>query len=165
MCALGLVLSYPFLFSARQKVIFCLSLSVFPHAITRALLLAVAGLVFNNHTRRKYYVANYLTVGVSSAANIALGAWALTNVLHYKDLFNAIDFSVIASIVDSVPPAVLISKGVDPENLAGPYSTLWFDLVIPVFIILTLITLLNIANAVFKTILMSKEKQLLKEGA
>ena len=129
------------------------------------LLLAVAGLIFNNHTRRKYYVANYLTVGASSVANIALGTWALTNVLHYKDLFNAIDFSVIASIVDSVPPAVLISKGVDPENLAGPYSTLWFDLVIPVFIILTLVTLLNVANAVFKTVLMSKEKQLLKEGA
>jgi hypothetical protein len=128
------------------------------------LIISVLSLVFNNHTRRKYYFANYLTVAVSSVANVFVGVWSLINVLEYKRLFLNIEFEAISAIKDSVPPSVLLNKGVDPENLAGPYSTFWFDAVWFVSAVLLIATLLNIANAVFKTVLMSKEKQLLMEG-
>jgi hypothetical protein len=128
------------------------------------LIISVLSLVFNNHTRRKYYFANYLTVAVSSVANVFVGVWSRINVLEYKRLFLNIEFEAISAIKDSVPPSVLLNKGVDPENLAGPYSTFWFDAVWFVSAVLLIATLLNIANAVFKTVLMSKEKQLLMEG-
>ena len=128
------------------------------------LIISVLSLVFNNHTRRNYYFAHDLTVAVSSVANVFVGVWSLINVLEYKRLFLNIEFEAISAIKDSVPPSVLLNKGVDPENLAGPYSTFWFDAVWFVSAVLLIATLLNIANAVFKTVLMSKEKQLLMEG-
>ena len=128
------------------------------------IILSVAGLVFNNHTRRKYYVANYLTVGVSAVANIGASVWALTNVFKYKNLFLNIEFEVLQEIAHKVPQQIWEKNNIDPENLAGPYSTFWFDISIAVFAILLVVTLLNIANVVFKTVLMHKEKQLLAEG-
>lgn len=128
------------------------------------ILLAVSGLIFNNHTRRRYYIANYCTICVSSIANIALSVWGLTNVFKYKNMFLNVDFNIIAGIKGTVPDSILLEMGINPENLAGPYSTFWFDISIFVFAVLIIVTLLNVANMIYKTILMSKEKQLLTEG-
>ena len=128
------------------------------------IILAVSCLVFNNHTRRRYYIANYITVAISSIANFAVAIWGFINVFNYKNMFLNVDFEELKALVDRVPESVFIRNGLDPENLAGPYSTFWFDICIFVFSVLIIVTLLNIANAVFKTILMKKEKELLMEG-
>lgn len=128
------------------------------------IILAAAGLVFNNHSRRRYYFANYLTVAISSIANLAVAIWGFINVFNYKNMFLAVDFNELLELVDEVPESVFIRNGIDPTNLGGPYSTFWFDICILVFGVLILVSLLNIANAVFKTVLMKKEKQLLAEG-
>lgn len=124
------------------------------------ILLAVSCLVANNHTRRRYYIANYFTTIVSSVANIATAIWAAINVFKYKALFVAIDYSNLTR----VPDRVLINAGIDPENVAGPYSTFWFDISVVIVAVLIIASLLNIANMVFKTMLMKEEKRMLSEG-
>ena len=127
------------------------------------IVLAVSCLVFNNHTRRKYYIANYITTTVSSAANIGVAIWGITNVFKYKEMFLAVEFEALAEIANSVPPSVLISNGIDPENLAGPYSTFWFDISAVVFGILIVVTLLNLFNMLWKVDVMNKEKRALRK--
>lgn len=127
-------------------------------------LLAVSCLVFNNHVRRRYYVANYCTIAISSAANIGVSIWGLINVFHYKDMFLAVDFTELTDLLKRAPASVFIRNGLDPENLAGPYSTFWFDISVVVFGVLIFASILNIANMIFKTVLMKKEKQLLAKG-
>lgn len=127
-------------------------------------LLAVSCLVFNNHVRRRYYVANYCTIAISSAANIGVSIWGLINVFYYKDMFLAVDFTELTDLLKRAPASVFIRNGLDPENLAGPYSTFWFDISAVVFGVLIFASILNIANMIFKTVLMKKEKQLLAKG-
>ena len=124
------------------------------------IILAVACMVFGNHTRRKYYVANYLTTIFSSVANITVAIWAFINVFKYKAMFLAVDYSNLAR----VPERVLINMGFDPDNLYGPYSTFWFDISILFLSLLIIASLLNIGNMIFKTMLMKDEKRILKEG-
>lgn len=127
------------------------------------ILLAVSCLVFNNHTRRKYYIGNYITTLVSSVANIGVAIWGITNVFKYKAMFLEVEFEAIAEIADSVPPSVLIRNGIDPENLAGPYSTFWFDISVVVFGILIIATILNLLNMWWKISVMSKETKALRK--
>ena len=127
-------------------------------------LLAVSCLVFNNHVRRRYYIANYCTIAISSAANIGVSIWGLINVFYYKDMFLAVDFTELTDLLKRAPASVFIRNGLDPENLAGPYSTFWFDISVVVFGVLIFASILNIANMIFKTVLMKKEKQLLAKG-
>lgn len=124
------------------------------------ILLAVSCLIASNHTRRKYYIGNYCTTIISSIANIGVAIWAFINVFKYKAMYLAVDFSNLAR----VPDGVLINLGVNPESVEGPYSTFWFDISILVLSILTIVSILNIANMVFKTILIKEEKRILAEG-
>lgn len=125
------------------------------------ILLAASCLVANNHKRRKYYIANYCTTVISSIANIVVAVWAFINVFKYKAMFLAVDYSNLTT----VPPGVLSSLGINPENVNGPYSTFWFDIAAVVLTILIIASILNIANLVFKTIVMKQEKRILEEGA
>ena len=127
------------------------------------IVLSVAGLVFNNHTRRKYYIANYCTVTLSSVASVSVAVWSLINVLKYKEMFLNVDFGVLQEWVENPPPpSVYLSAGIDPNNPSGPYSTFWFDLCWLVSAILIITAILNVANMIYKTVLMNQEKQLLK---
>lgn len=135
----------------------------FTNASIVLVVLAVFCLVFNNHTRRKYYIGNYITTAVSSVANIGVAIWGVTNVFKYKAMFLAVEFEAIADIADSVPPSVLIRNGIDPENLAGPYSTFWFDISAVVFGILVVVSILSILNVAWKLDVMRKEKKALRK--
>ncbi len=121
------------------------------------ILLAVAGLIANNHKRRKYYIANYCTIALSSLANIAVALWAFANVFDYKAKYLAVDYSNLSM----VPEQVLKDLKIDVTTLG---STFWFDISIFVLSVLILASLLNIANMIFKIYVMREEKRLLKEG-
>ena len=64
------------------------------------IILAVLGLIANNHTRRKYYVANYCTIALSSVASIAVAVWAFVNVFDYKAKYLAVDYSNLSIVPD-----------------------------------------------------------------
>ncbi|MBO5352511.1 MAG: hypothetical protein J6J42_03770 [Lachnospiraceae bacterium] len=116
------------------------------------ILLGAAQFVFQNHNRRKYYIANYITVGVSTVAAVAVSGWALSNIFTYKERYvTGVDFE---------------SMKMWSEMLKFSYteSTFWFDASTVVFGILLVVTALNVVNLVWKVLLMNAEKKLVKAG-
>lgn len=115
------------------------------------ILTAVALFAFKSHDRRKYYVANYITIGVNAVANIVVSIWALINVFAYRAQFLSINFERLAEVAAKY-------------DVAYTDSTFWFDISIPVFALVFIATALSIANLVFKLVLMNAEKKLVTEG-
>ena len=113
------------------------------------ILSAVALFVTNTHKRRKYYIGNYVTVGINAVLTVVTSVWALINVAEYKEAFLKVDFEALKAESQ-------IFKTLYTE------STFWFDISVPVFAILLLVTALSIGNLVFKILLMRGEKRLLE---
>ena len=115
------------------------------------ILSAVALFVFKSHDRRKYYIANYITIGVNAVLNIAVSVWALSNVIAYKAQFLLIDFDRLFEVA-----AIFKRNATD--------STFWFDAAWFVFIFVLLATALSIGNLVWKIVVMRGERALINEG-
>ena len=112
------------------------------------ILLVLSQFVTQTHKRRKYYVANYITVGATAVANIVAAVWALTEVFSYKAEYLLVDFESVAMW------AQILGKEYTE-------STFWFDAAAPVFAILLAVTALSLLNLVFKIMVMKSERALL----
>lgn len=116
------------------------------------IILAVALLVLQNHTRRRYYLVNYVAVGVNAAASIGVAVWALPNITKYKEQFLQVDFDKLA-------------------EMAGIYShewtdsTFWFDIAYVVFGIAILAALFLVFTTLYKVVVMNAEKGALAASA
>ena len=115
------------------------------------ILSAVSLFVFKAHDRRKYYVANYITIGINAVLNIAVAIWARTEVLAYRADFLKIDFDKLREF------GQMFHKYVTD-------STFWFDVVNFIFAFLIFATVLSIFNLAFKIYVMTAERKLLNEG-
>ena len=115
------------------------------------ILSAVSLFVFRSHDRRKYYIANYITIGLNAALNVGVTVWALINVFDYKAQFLSIDFAHLKEVAYI-------------KDIYFTESTFWFDISLAAFIPLLLVTALSIFNLIFKVYLMNSERKLLKEG-
>ncbi len=105
----------------------------------------------NTHSRRKYYIGNYIAVGLSAVCNIGVSVWALSEISAYKAQYLQIDFEALKA----------------HSELWKTYytdSTFWFDVSYFVFGLLLLITVLLIINLVLKIIMMKEEKRLIGTG-
>ena len=116
------------------------------------ILSAVSFFVFNNHNRRKYYVANYITLGINTALNVGVSAWALINVLSYKADFLKIDF-------------VKLKEMSEKYSTYYTESTFWFDISFVVFGVLLVATALNLLNLICKLVVMGAEKSAIRKSA
>ena len=116
------------------------------------ILVSVVLFVFNNHSRRKYYIANYVTIGLSSAANIGISVWAIINVMSFREQYvTTVDFEALKAYAEE-------------WNAYYTDSTFWFDIAFVVFGLLIVATALNIFNAIWKFKLMKEEARLIEEG-
>ena len=115
------------------------------------ILSAVSLFIFRSNDRRKYYIANYITIGVNAILNIGVSIWALINVIAYRAEFLLVDFEKLAKVASLY-------------NISYTESTFWFDAVWFVAAFVILVTALSIFNLVFKIVLMRAEKKLLEEG-
>ncbi len=96
------------------------------------------------HSRRKYYLGNFISVALSTVCNLVVSVWALVNISSYKAQFLTIDFEALKEHAD----------------LWGtPYidSTFWFDIGYLVFAVLLIVTALLVANLILKLIVMKEE--------
>lgn len=114
-------------------------------------LSAVSLFIFRSNNRRKYYIANYITIGVNAILNVAAAVWALPIVFEYKAKFLLIDFDRLFEVAKKY-------------RINATDSTFWFDASAVVFGILIAVTVLSIINLVWKIILMRNEKKLIDEG-
>ena len=100
------------------------------------------------HTRRKYYIGNYVAVALSLIANVAVAVWAHMDLEFYKALFLQVDFEAL-------------KKHAEMWNTYYTDSTFWFDIHYAVFAFSVIVAVLLVVNAVWKSRLMKEEKALL----
>ena len=115
-------------------------------------LLAVALLVVQNHTRRKYYLVNYVAVGVNVVADVAVTIWALPTVISYKEKFLQVDFEAL----DYMASEVMNHEWTD--------STFWFDAAYGVFAILLVAAIFLLFVTLYKVFVMNLEKSALRDS-
>ena len=104
--------------------------------------------VTNTHARRKYYIGNYIAVGLSTVANIVMTLWCVPQIMDYKAQYqNNVDFEALKAFSEDWGTIYI-----------GPEDTFWFDVSYVVFGILLLASCLLIINVVWKVIMMKAEK-------
>lgn len=106
----------------------------------------------NTHSRRKYYLSNYVSASLFTLASIGISIWAALNISNFKNQFlTTVDFEQFKEFAE-------ISLATYTE------STFWFDIGYVVLAVLLLVSVLNILNLIWKAKLMKEEARLIKEG-
>lgn len=114
------------------------------------IIVSLALFVTCTHSRRKYYIGNYIAVGLVTVSNIAAAIWTMSGVSVYREQYLKMDFEAL-------------EKWLERKNASDLYtnSTLWFDMGYIVCGILLFVTVLLIVNLVLKIIVMKEEKRLI----
>ena len=115
------------------------------------ILLAVLLFVTNTNVRRRYYIGNYVSVGLFTAASIYIAVYAHPYIEAFKARWLAVDFAALKEYSEIY-------------NSTYTESTLWFDLHYGVFALMIIAALLLVANAVWKVMLMKEEAKLVAAG-
>ena len=112
------------------------------------ILVTLTLFVTNTHSRRKYYIGNFISVALCTVSNVLATYWVVTNVMEYKKTFLQINFEELKEFSER-------------RNSYYTESTFWFDASYVVFGFLCLMTVLLIVNLVLKLIVMKEEKRLI----
>lgn len=116
------------------------------------ILLAVLLFITSTHTRRRYYIGNYVSTGLYAVAAVAVPVWAHMWIEAYKAYFlTNVDFAAFKEYAEK-------------RNSLYTESTFWFDAHYVVFAVLILAAVLLVANAIWKVSLMKQEAKLLQNG-
>lgn len=112
------------------------------------ILVTLTLFITNTHSRRRYYISNFITTGLVSILNVGASVWAISQIMAYKAQFLQIDFEAL-------------KKHAESRNTLYTESTFWFDASFVVFGILIVLTVLLVANLILKLTLMKAEKRLI----
>ena len=117
------------------------------------ILIAVVLFITNTHTRRKYYIGNYVAVGLYTAASLASTIWAYINIIKFKAQFLQVDFETWKYLTEEI-------------YKTDPYteSTFWFDIGFFAHALPIIVSILLIINVVWKVSLVKQERALIEEG-
>ena len=115
------------------------------------ILLSCILFLTNTHSRRKYYIGNYVSTAINVVAEIAMSVWCHGQVLAYKNQYlTTVDFAQLERRLSRY----------------GTYttSTFWFDIHLAVCIIACIAAVLLVLNVIWKKKLMKGEQDLLLSG-
>lgn len=115
------------------------------------IVLAALLYVTNTSTRRKYYISNYISIGLVTVASLAIPIYAHSQIEAYKAQFLQIDFAALKEYADRF--GTLYTE-----------STMWFDLHYVVFGLMILVAVALVAVCAWKVALMRDECKLVEEG-
>ena len=115
------------------------------------ILLAVLLFVTNTNVRRRYYIGNYVSIGLFTVASIYIVVYAHPYIEAFKARWLAVDFAALKEFSEIY-------------STAYTESTLWFDLHYGVFALMIVEALLLVACAVWKVMLMREEAKLIEAG-
>lgn len=122
------------------------------------ILLGCAILLFvtNTHSRRKYYLANYAATGIMTVASVYYTIYSISGIAYFKNQYlTTVDFEQLKKYYEANK---LNRYFIDQSN------TFWFDAGFVVFGLIALLSVLLVANMIWKIILMREESRLIKEG-
>lgn len=118
------------------------------------ILVSLVLFLTNTHSRRKYYIGNYIATGLSAAAAIGVSVWCIPQIADYKSQFiNNVDFEALKAF----------SKDWGTLYI-GPGDTFWFDICYFVFGFLLLSAVLLVVNCVLKVNVMKAEQAAIGSG-
>ena len=115
------------------------------------ILISVVLFITNTHSRRRYYIGNYVATGIFAAASVYLSIFAHSYIEIFKGQWKKVDFAALKA--HSEMWCTLYTE-----------STFWFDVHYLVFGLLLLVAGLLVYNAVWKRNLMKEEDRILEEG-
>lgn len=115
------------------------------------ILLSLLLFLTNTHTRRRYYIGNYISTGLWAVAAVGISVWAHGQIEYYKARFLQVDFAALREHAD-------MWKTMYTE------STFWFDIHYFLFALLILTAVLLVANVFWKLSLMKQEAALLSKS-
>lgn len=115
------------------------------------ILLSLLLFLTNTHTRRRYYIGNYISTGLWAVAAMGISVWAHGQIEYYKARFLQVDFAALREHAD-------MWKTMYTE------STFWFDIHYFLFALLILTAVLLVANVFWKLSLMKQEAALLSKS-
>ena len=118
------------------------------------IIVTLALFVTNSHSRRKYYIGNYIATGLTVAAQIGMAIWCIPQIAGFKSQFqNNVDFEELEAF----------SKDWGTLYI-GREDTFFFDICYVVFGILIFTSLLLILNVCFKAVVMKAESEAIGKG-
>ena len=115
------------------------------------ILLAVLLFVTNTNVRRRYYIGNYVSVGLFAVASFYIPIASNYAIEFYKAEWLKVDFAALKEYSETF-------------NSIYTESTLWFDLHYGVFALMFLAAILLVACTVWKVMLMKEEARLVAAG-
>lgn len=115
------------------------------------ILINLALLVTNTHTRRRYYVGNYITIILNILAGAALSVWAHFEIEKYKAQWLQVNFEELKAHSEL-------------WKTAYTESTFWFDLHYVIFGAVLFVCAMLLINLIWKTSMMKIEKKLIAKG-
>lgn len=115
------------------------------------ILLAVLLFITNTDKRRKYYIANYISVGAYSIFTLVFSFWAHSNIQAYRAEWLNVDFEALRDFST-------MFKTMYTE------STFWFDAHYFVIGVCIVAVALLVFNVYWKICLMKEEKRLIEGG-
>lgn len=115
------------------------------------LLLSCLLFLTGTHKRRKYYMGNVFSICAFAAGSAITSVWAHIQLTAFRAQFLTIDFATMAKMA---------------KMWKKPYydSTFWFDVHYVIFGLLLIVSLMLIANLIWKKRLMKQEQLLIDEG-
>ena len=116
------------------------------------ILLGAFLFVTNTHTRRRYYIGNFVAIGLYTVASIGMSYYGHTYIAFYKAWYlQNLDFEALKEFSEMW--GTLYTE-----------STFWFDVHYLVFGLMLLVSALLVANAIWKVNLMKDEAKIVEEG-
>ena len=123
--------------------------SMFTNLSIGLILVTLVLFVTCTHSRRKYYIGNYIAVALSTIYNIVISVWTIYHINFFKARYMQIDFAALKEFWEN--------RG-QPQVYTN--STFWFDVSAVIFGLLLLMSVLLVVNTILKVILMKEEKRL-----
>jgi TRAP-type C4-dicarboxylate transport system permease small subunit len=128
----------------------------FNHALTAAsIVLIICSIILfltNTHSRRKYYVANYVATILNAVVSLGITVWGIINISSFRNQYlTTVDFAALKEYAEK-------------WNTLYTDSTFWFDIGYVIFAIVVISVGLSIYNLIWKKGLMADEQRLIKEG-
>lgn len=105
--------------------------------------------VTNTSTRRKYYISNYISIGLVTAASLYIPIYTHPYIEIFKAQWQNLDFEALKSYSETY--GTLYTE-----------STLWFDLHYFVYALMILVAVAMVAMCAWKVVLMRDERKLLE---
>ena len=115
------------------------------------ILLSVLLFVTNTATRRKYYIGNFVAVGLNVVAQIATVCWIHVQVTAFRASYALVNQEFLAFVLEK-------------QSRKYVYSFFWFDAHYFVMALAAIVSVLLVLNVIWKLSLMKAEKQLLEAG-